>query len=97
MLHKLPKCLEFQYETRVPRVPFLLQVVLYDLQDPNKNLKAIMNHAGLNKRMIETDKYTPEVEEGDIIIFPSYLQHTVPAGKYNSHRVTIALNLNVPL
>ena len=66
-------------------------------QDPIRNLKATMNHAGLNERMLETDKYTPEVEEGDIIIFPSYLQHTVPAGKYNSHRVTIALNLNVPL
>ena len=52
-------------------------------QDPIRNLKATMNHAGLNERMLETDKYTPEVEEGDIIIFPSYLQHTVPAGKYN--------------
>tara|TARA_B100001029_G_C14824393_1_gene319483 strand:- start:68 stop:637 length:570 start_codon:yes stop_codon:yes gene_type:complete len=66
-------------------------------QDPIRNLKATMNHAALNERMLETDKYTPEVEEGDIIIFPSYLQHTVPAGKYDSHRVTIALNLNVPL
>ena len=78
--------LNFKKEHKVPM-----------FQDPIRNLKATMNHAGLNERMLETDKYTPEVEEGDIIIFPSYLQHTVPAGKYNSHRVTIALNLNVPL
>ena len=66
-------------------------------QDPIRNLKATINQAGLNERMLETDRYTPDVEEGDIIIFPSYLQHAVPAGKYDSHRVTIALNLNVQL
>jgi ectoine hydroxylase-related dioxygenase (phytanoyl-CoA dioxygenase family) len=37
--------------------------------------------------------FTPEVEEGDIIIFPSYLKHAVPGGIYDSHRVTISFNL----
>ena len=66
-------------------------------EDPLKGLKSIINRTALNKDLSSSLRYIPEVEEGDIIIFPSYLQHTVPAGKYNSHRVTIALNLNVQL
>ena len=66
-------------------------------EDPLKRLKSIINRTALNKDLSSSFRYTPEVEEGDIIIFPSYLQHTVPAGKYNSHRVTISLNLNVEL
>ena len=41
--------------------------------------------------------FQPNVREGDIIIFPSYLNHTVPAGKYKSYRVTIAINLDILL
>jgi len=59
-------------------------------QDPIRNLKATMNHAGLNERMLETDKYTPEVEEGDIIIFPSFVEHYVLSGGTGS---TIAGNV----
>ena len=66
-------------------------------EDPLKGLKSIINRTALNKDLSSSLRYIPEVEEGDIIIFPSYLQHTVPAGKYNSHRVTIAINLNVEL
>ena len=66
-------------------------------EDPLKSVKSIINQTALNKDLSSSLRYTPEVEEGDIIIFPSYLQHTVPAGKYNSHRVTIAINLNVEL
>ena len=51
----------------------------------------------LNKDLSSPLSYTPKVEEGDMIIFPSYLNHTVPAGKYKSYRVTIAINLNIQL
>ena len=43
----------------------------------------------------KSNTYTPEVEEGDIIIFPSYVQHCVPEAQYRNHRATIALNLNL--
>ena len=41
------------------------------------------------------DKFIPDVEEGDLIVFPSYLEHCVPAGYYDTHRVTVAVNLKV--
>ena len=66
-------------------------------EDPLKGVKSIINHTALNQKLSEPNRYTPEIEEGDIIIFPSYLQHAVPAAEYNTHRVTIALNLNVSL
>tara|TARA_B100000287_G_scaffold139383_1_gene131316 strand:- start:827 stop:1393 length:567 start_codon:yes stop_codon:yes gene_type:complete len=66
-------------------------------EDPSKGLKAIVKHSGLNEQLGAPFVYTPQVEEGDILIFPSYLKHTVPAGVYDSYRVTIALNLNVKL
>lgn len=36
-----------------------------------------------------------DVDEGSVLIFPSYLEHLVPASKkeYNKHRVTVSLNL----
>jgi len=66
-------------------------------EDPLRGLKSIVKYSGLNKELRAPFVYTPQVEEGDILIFPSYLRHTVPAGIYESHRVTIALNLNVKL
>ena len=66
-------------------------------EDPLKGAKSIINHTALNEKLSKPIRYTPEVEEGDIILFPSYLQHAVPAAEYDTHRVTIALNLNVPL
>ena len=64
-------------------------------EDPLKGVKSIINTTALNSKLAEgVNVYTPEVEEGDIIIFPSYLQHAVPAAVYDTHRVTIALNLN---
>ena len=66
-------------------------------EDPNKNVRSILNQTSLNKDLSSPLSYTPKVEEGDMIIFPSYLNHTVPAGKYKSYRVTIAINLNIQL
>ena len=39
--------------------------------------------------------FLPDVEEGDIIVFPSYLDHFVSGGKYNNYRVTVSFNLTL--
>lgn len=38
-----------------------------------------------------------DVEEGSFLIFPSYLEHLVPASKkeYKNYRVTVSVNLNL--
>ena len=64
-------------------------------EDPLKSVKSIIDRTALNKDLSSSLTYTPKVEEGDMIIFPSYLNHTVPAGKYKSYRVTIAINLDI--
>lgn len=42
-------------------------------------------------------RYTPKVQEGDLIMFPSYLQHYVPKCKptLGNPRITIAFNIKV--
>ena len=40
--------------------------------------------------------YVPDIEEGDLLMFPSYLQHCVPPGKKtNKPRITISFNITV--
>jgi len=40
--------------------------------------------------------YVPDVKEGDLLMFPSYLQHCVLPGKKTSYpRITIAFNVRV--
>ena len=36
----------------------------------------------------------PDVKEGDIIIFPSWLRHMVSAQETTEHRITLAFNIN---
>ena len=41
-------------------------------------------------------KYIPEIEEGDLLMFPSYLNHFVlPCKKTNYPRITISFNIEV--
>ena len=40
-------------------------------------------------------KFTPSIEEGDVLIFPSHLEHFVPGKDYKTHRVTISFNLTL--
>ena len=37
-----------------------------------------------------------DVEEGDALVFPSYLEHHVPPGKYTKPRVTVSINVAMP-
>ena len=40
--------------------------------------------------------YVPKIREGDLLMFPSYLQHSVPAGKKTSYpRITLSFNVSV--
>jgi len=40
--------------------------------------------------------YVPDVKEGDLLMFPSYLQHCVPAWKKTDYpRITISFNVKV--
>ena len=40
--------------------------------------------------------YVPDVKEGDLLMFPSYLQHCVPPGKKTKYpRITIAFNIRI--
>ncbi len=43
----------------------------------------------------QTPDYKPQVEEGDLLIFPSYLRHAVPFQRSDQPRATIALNLTI--
>jgi hypothetical protein len=36
-----------------------------------------------------------EVDEGDALVFPSYLEHYVPPGKYSKPRVTVSMNVTL--
>lgn len=40
-----------------------------------------------------TDYYQPEVEEGDVIFFPSMVQHYSPTNSSNSERIIFSYNL----
>ena len=42
-------------------------------------------------------KYKPKVREGDVIMFPAYLEHEIKPGKPtpNYPRMTLAMNIKV--
>jgi hypothetical protein len=51
----------------------------------------------INRRYIMTDRYQPNIEEGDIIVFPCHLTHFVPPSESTPDypRITVAFNLNI--
>jgi predicted 2-oxoglutarate/Fe(II)-dependent dioxygenase YbiX len=63
-------------------------------KDPNLNLKF---HSVNIATSDYSDQHKPEIEEGDFIMFPSYLDHCVyPVKSIGDYpRITIALNLKV--
>jgi hypothetical protein len=40
-------------------------------------------------------RFTPQIEEGDIVIFPSQLEHMVPKTDSEEIRITIAFNIKI--
>lgn len=57
---------------------------------PTKNLNGL-------PEFYTIDNFQPHVNEGDILFFPSWLDHTAPVHVSNKLRATIAVNLNVVL
>ncbi len=62
--------------------------------DPARQIKAYAVRDDIPKDVYE-DKAQLEVDEGDVLIFPSYLEHRVPAGKYKNPRVTVSMNVTL--
>lgn len=52
-------------------------------------------HTIFQKKNNYTEYYYPDVEEGTIIIFPSYLYHGVSPQKSEDERITIVCNISV--
>lgn len=40
-------------------------------------------------------RFTPHIEEGDLVIFPSQLEHMVPKSESDEIRITIAFNIKI--
>lgn len=60
-------------------------------KDPNEALSTYNSYM----RFKNSIEYQVPVEEGDIIFFPSFLEHKVPKNKTDSKRITISFNLNM--
>tara|TARA_B100001250_G_scaffold67529_1_gene54065 strand:+ start:884 stop:1492 length:609 start_codon:yes stop_codon:yes gene_type:complete len=64
--------------------------------NPLMQLYSYMNNEinyGKHPDYMQVD-FEPDVKEGDIIIFPSWLKHTVKRNKTDQHRITLAFNIN---
>lgn len=60
--------------------------------DPARIVKAHCHQDGIPSDYWK-DKIVIDVEEGDVVIFPSYVEHLIPPGIYRSPRVTVSMNL----
>lgn len=60
-------------------------------------LKFLDPNSKVNRRYIKSDIYVPEIKEGDIIIFPSHLTHSVPPGDPTPDyaRITVSFNITI--
>lgn len=56
-----------------------------------KRLQSINN----NYNSIYSDIFYPNIKEGDLLIFPSWLEHTVPPNKSKNLRITVAFNIEL--
>ena len=63
--------------------------------DPAQMIKAHCRFDCLPKEMWE-EQAEIDVYEGDALVFPSYLEHRVPPGKYSKPRVTVTINITLP-
>jgi len=60
--------------------------------DPNQD----MHHGHFTRHYPATNTWFPDVKEGDIIIFPSYLHHQVaPQGDNPQARITVSANFTL--
>ena len=62
--------------------------------DPAAMIKAYCRHDAVPPAFW-SEGQTIEVYEGDALVFPAYVEHRVPPGKYSKPRVTVSLNVTV--
>jgi len=64
-----------------------------EFRDPLSQLRILSLELDKNKC---GEVYVPDIKEGDLLMFPSYLQHCVPPGISTSYpRITISFNVKV--
>jgi len=92
-----------EYQERHEHVPYSLSFIHFlsfdksehkppIFYDPARHIKAYIRHEAIAPELF-TDRAQPDVDEGDVLVFPSYLEHHVPPGQYTKPRVTIAMNV----
>jgi hypothetical protein len=60
----------------------------------NKTLGSMINFRNLNQSYFHP-RYTPDIKEGDIIIFPGQIEHLVEKNTSVELRTTVAMNFNI--
>lgn len=60
--------------------------------DPARLARAYCRNPGLAREAWEVEAEIA-VDEGDVLVFPSYLEHYVPPGDYTKPRVTVSMNV----
>lgn len=92
-----------EYQERHHHIPFhisLIHFMAFDksehkppiFYDPARQIKAYAAHSAIPLEIYD-DKAVIDVDEGDVVMFPSYLEHRVPPGQYKNPRVTVAMNV----
>ena len=94
-----------EYQERHHHVPCHLSIIhflVFDkaehrapvFYDPARVVKASCRHEGVPPEYWQV-RDTIDVDEGDVLIFPSYLEHHVPPGIYTKPRVTVSMNVTI--
>lgn len=99
-----------QYQEIHEHLPGQFSAVHYISYDPNEHLPTIFINPNRQVAISNSPKFINDnpddvpntwaaqsfikVDEGDLIIFPSYLEHKVPRQKSTKLRITLSFNLN---
>ena len=95
---------KFEYQEIHHHIPSDFSAIHFLSFDKTEhNPPVFFDPARLIKERLSYQKIRPpttihiDVEEGDMIIFPSYLEHLVPAAskEYKEYRVTVSINLTL--
>jgi hypothetical protein len=63
--------------------------------DPARTVKAYCRHPAIPPEY-SSESSRIEVKEGDVLVFPSYVEHHVPPGRYSTPRITVSMNVTLP-
>jgi len=55
------------------------------------NYKDLLKFSGYEDELAE---FTPEVKQGDLVIFPPFVKHYVPFHAIKERRITVAFNVS---